>query len=106
MTATRTRSTGRLSGPANAGCSAVCARIVVSGSTIGSVLVLGSTAGMLSMLIECPRLGSEVPQDLCWIARDDRVRRCIARHDAAGADDGVLADDHVREDGRPRSDRG
>src|SRR5712691_7097947 len=105
MTATRTRSAGRLSGCANAGCSLAPPSIVLRGSRIGPVLAPGSTTGMLSMLIECPRLGREVPQDLRRIARDDGVRRHVARNGAAGAHDGVFADDHVRQNRRPRADR-
>src|SRR5258707_15477030 len=108
MTATRTRSAGRLSGSAAAdtGCSLGRPSIVLSGSRIGSVLVRGSATGVLSMLIESPRFAGEVPQDRRGIARDDRVWRRIASHDAAGPDDRVFADDHVREDCGARSDRG
>src|SRR5258705_3747314 len=106
MTATRTRSVGRVWGAANAGWSAVRPSMVLIGSRIGSVFAPGSPIDVLSMLIECPRLGGEVPQDLRRVACDDGVRRRVARHHAAGADDGVLADDHVREDGRSRPDRG
>src|SRR6267142_5399139 len=103
MTATRTRSAGLLCDWAYSSRSVCFPSMLVTGSRIGNVLLLWSPMGMLSMLIECPRLSGEVPQDLRRVARHDCERRRVAGHDAASSHDGVLADDHVREDCRAGS---
>ena len=46
----------------------------------------------------------DVPQHSPRISYHDRVRGDIACHDAAGADQCIFADHHVREDGCSRSD--
>src|SRR3989454_11105979 len=49
--------------------------------------------------------GGDVPQESRWVAGHDGTGRHVAGDDAAGPDDGILPDDHVREDCRPGPDR-
>src|SRR6266540_340581 len=57
------------------------------------------------LLIRAPLIG-DCPKDSCWIACHDCARRNVACHDAAGANDGVFSDGHMRKDRRAGSDRG
>src|SRR6185295_10660001 len=57
------------------------------------------------LLIGNSLLRGDLPQHARWVSGDDGVGRHVARHHAAGADDGVFSDDEVREDRRPGADR-
>src|SRR5438132_6493216 len=88
--------------------SAACSRTAASSPTLGCVgppATPTSDNGLVMLLMLLPWVGRDGPQDPCWVTCDDRVCRHIARHDAAGADDGTLANDNVRENGRARADR-
>src|SRR3989441_2689849 len=49
--------------------------------------------------------GGDIPQESRWIAGHDGTSRYVAGDDTAGPDDGILPDDHVREDRCPGPDR-
>src|SRR2546428_1132789 len=68
--------------------------------------VTRSKKGMLPLpVIRQPQLGRDQAEDPRRIPSHDRIVRHVAGHDAAGPDDGILPDDHVREDCRPGPDR-
>ena len=48
---------------------------------------------------------SKISKHFPWVADHDRVRRHVAGHHRSGTDQGIFADDHIRQDGRPRSNR-
>src|SRR5438067_12078575 len=68
--------------------------------------VLVATTGSLFMLMGCLTLDRQVPKNLRRVAGHDRVRRRIASDHTASAYNRMLADDDVREDRRPRANRG
>src|SRR2546427_740913 len=65
-----------------------------------------SKKGMLPLpVIRHPPLGRDHAEDFRRIPSHNRIVGHVAGHDAAGPDDGILTDDHVREDCRPGPDR-
>src|ERR1700741_3536241 len=103
MTPTRSTSAGRTSVWFASKRTAGSRDAVLRGSmTDTRLLVAGRwvTSGLL--IIGGLGLWDEVTEKLRGVARDDRVRRHVARHDAARPDDGVRADGHVRQDRRAR----
>src|SRR5207249_7253915 len=52
-----------------------------------------------------PQLGRDQAENPRRIPSHNRIVGHVAGHDAAGPDDGILTDDHVREDRRPGPDR-
>src|SRR6185295_6535627 len=65
--------------------------------------VTRSRKGTFSSLIFVSRF--KVTHDFPWVADHDRVRRHVASHHTAGADQRVLTNHHIRQDGRSRSNR-
>src|SRR5439155_12354633 len=64
----------------------------------------GTGAASLPFILSLVFRGED-PEESRRVARDDAVRRHVARHDAAGGDDGVLADDDLGQDGCAGPDR-
>src|SRR5881296_260022 len=52
-----------------------------------------------------PQLGRDQAENPRRIPSHNRIVGHVAGHDAAGSDDGILPDDHVRQDRRPGPDR-
>src|SRR5437870_597152 len=68
--------------------------------------VTRSMKGTLPLpVIRHPRLGRDQAEDPRRIPSHNRIVGHVAGHDAAGSDDGILPDDHVRQDRRPGPDR-
>src|SRR5262245_4186088 len=57
------------------------------------------------VLTPCLNWCGEVSQESRWVPRHHGIRRHVAGDDATGPNDGVLADDHSREDRCSRPDR-
>src|SRR3972149_5549792 len=54
-----------------------------------------SRKGTAALGIECPWFGGDIAQEPRGVAGDDDARGHVAGDDAAGPDDGILADHHV-----------
>src|SRR3990170_6183554 len=65
-----------------------------------------SRKGTSALGMESTSVVGDIAQEPRGVAGDDAARGHVAGDDAAGPDDGILADNHVGQDRRPRPDGG
>src|SRR6267143_1382198 len=89
--------------PINAAVLSAVLRMSTNSSCSPRWTVTRSRKGTFSSLMFVSRF--KVTYYFPWVADHDRVRRHVASHHTAGADQRIFADHHIRQDGRSRSNR-